>query len=85
MNSIHVIYGILQECNNHALTEEVSSFLSTSIYKIFRLLYSANPKTPGTLCRTLQRHFGLANASMELSEQMRLVSSWRSCRGFGAA
>ena len=46
MNSIHVIYGILQECNNHALTEEVSSFLSTSIYKIFRLLYSANPKNP---------------------------------------
>ena len=28
MNSIHVIYGILQEYNNHALTEEVSSFLS---------------------------------------------------------
>ena len=69
MNSIHVIYGILQECNNHALTEEVSSFLSTSIYKIFRLLYSANPKNPqGLFAAPYKRHFGLANASMELSE-----------------
>ena len=69
MNSIHVIYGILQECNNHALTEEVSSFLSTSIYKIFRLLYSANPKIPrDSLPHLTKRHFGLANASMELSE-----------------
>ncbi|MEI3551650.1 MAG: helix-turn-helix domain-containing protein [Acutalibacteraceae bacterium] len=87
MNSIHVIYGILQECNNHALTEEVSSFLSTSIYKIFRLLYSANPKNPsGTLCRTLQKTFwscqcfyGTIRSKCGLSHQR------RSCRGFGAA
>lgn len=69
MNSLNVIYGILQECNNHALTQEVSSFLSTGIYKAFRLLYSANPKNPqGLFAAPLKRHYGLANAAMEISE-----------------
>ena len=44
MNSIHVIYGILQECNNHALTEEVSSFLST--YKFLKLTAPSHKPSP---------------------------------------
>ncbi len=69
INSLNVIYGILNECGNHALTQEISSFLSTSIYKAFRLLYSANPKNPqGLFAAPLKRYCGLANATMEVAE-----------------
>ena len=84
MNSIHVIYGILQECNNHALTEEVSSFLSTSIYKIFRLLYSANPKNPQGLFATRKRHFGLAVLLWNYPNKCG-ISSTEAVEGFAAA
>ncbi len=69
LNSVHIIYGILQECGNDALTKEISTFLSTCIYKVFRLLYSANPKNPqGLFSAPLKRYCGLANASMEISQ-----------------
>jgi transcriptional regulator with XRE-family HTH domain len=45
-NSLNIIYGILQKCGNKALTTEISAYLNLSIYKSFRLLYSANPKNP---------------------------------------
>ena len=32
-NSLNVIYGILQKCNNKHLTTEISSFLSVAVYK----------------------------------------------------
>ena len=45
-NSLNVIFGILQKAGNKSLTTEVSAYLNLSIYKSFRLLYSANPKNP---------------------------------------
>ena len=45
-NSLNVIFDILQRTNNKGLTTEVSSYLMTSVYKMFRILYSANEKNP---------------------------------------
>jgi transcriptional regulator with XRE-family HTH domain len=45
-NSLNIIYGILQKCGNKALTTEISAYLNISVYKSFRLLYSANQKNP---------------------------------------
>jgi len=45
-NSLNIIYSILQTCGNKALTTEISAYLNISIYKSFRLLYSANQKNP---------------------------------------
>ncbi len=45
-NSLNIIYSILQKCGNKALTTEISSYLNISVYKSFRLLYSANSKNP---------------------------------------
>ena len=45
-NSLNIIYGWLQKYNCRALTAEISAYLSLAVYRVFRLLYSANPKNP---------------------------------------
>lgn len=49
LNSIHIIFDILQKCNNKAVTNEVSAYLTLSVYSCFRLLYGVNPKNPQAL------------------------------------
>lgn len=49
MNSLHIVFDILQKCNNKALTTEISAYLSVSLYTMFRLLYAANPKNPSAM------------------------------------
>ncbi|HBN80842.1 MAG TPA: transcriptional regulator, partial [Ruminococcaceae bacterium] len=45
-NSLNIVYSLLQQYANKALTEEISAYLAVSVYKMFRILYSANPKNP---------------------------------------
>ena len=45
-NSLNIVFGILQKCGSKALTTESSAYLSLAVYKVFRLLYSANSKNP---------------------------------------
>ena len=68
VNSLNVIYGILQKCNNKHLTTEISSFLSVAVYKAFRLLYSANGKNPQGLFSVPQRlSDGRSNAAQDVA------------------
>ena len=46
VNSLQVIFDLLQKCNNKALTAEVSNSLVQVTYVLFRRLYSANPRNP---------------------------------------
>ena len=46
VNSLQVIFDLLQKCNNKALTVEVSNALIQTIYLLFRQIYAANPKNP---------------------------------------
>lgn len=45
-NSLSIIYDILEKAGNKPLNTEVSIYLMTSVYEIFRILYSANSKNP---------------------------------------
>ena len=45
-NSIHIVFGILKKINSKSLTRQVTVYLSCAVYNAFRLLYSANPKSP---------------------------------------
>ncbi len=68
-NSLNIIYTILQDCNHKGLTVELSSYLSASVYKTFRILYSANPKNPqGMFAASPKLYQGMANALQALSE-----------------
>lgn len=67
-NSLNVLYGILQKCGNKALTMQVSSYLNLSVYRVFRLLYSANAKNPqGLFSAPLRLSGGHSAAAQEIA------------------
>ena len=49
INSINVIFDLLQRCNHKGLTNETSAYLTLAVYSVFRQLYTANPKSPAAL------------------------------------
>ncbi len=49
INSLQVIFDLLQKCNNKALTTEVSNSLIQMTYVLFRQIYAANPQNPQAL------------------------------------
>lgn len=68
-NSLNVIFSLLQECNNKPLTTELSAYLSTSVYKAFRILYSANSKNPqGMFAVSPKLYDGFADALQSITE-----------------
>lgn len=76
MNSISVIFNILAQAGNKNLTSEVSSYLMVSVYKMFRLLYNANPQNPQdffAINMELQR--GLSSALMLVNETNAEISA----------
>ena len=69
INSINIVFGILKKINSEGVTRHVCAYLSTALYKMFRLLYSArgkNPQEAFSLNRGLYAY--QANAHMLLSE-----------------
>lgn len=48
-NSLTVIYDMLIKANNKSLTANVSNYLMLALYKVFRSIYSANPKNHQTM------------------------------------
>lgn len=70
VNSISIIFDLLQKCNNKGLISEVSSYLMICIYNVFRILYSANARNPQGLFKIPSGSYeALSNASICLSEQ----------------
>ncbi len=68
-NSLNIVYDMLQKSSSRELTIEVSSYLMTAVYKMFRELYSANPKNPDGLFSTDSPVYeALSSAAMEIGE-----------------
>ncbi|HEX2939127.1 MAG TPA: helix-turn-helix transcriptional regulator [Ruminiclostridium sp.] len=68
-NSLNIVFSMLQDANSRELTTEVSDYLMTAVYKMFRELYSAYPKNPEGLFAAGKPVFSaLSSASMEISE-----------------
>lgn len=45
-NSLNIIFDLLQKIGNKGLVSEISLYLMTSVYKVFRIIYSCNKKNP---------------------------------------
>lgn len=68
-NSISVLYDLLLKVSNKELITEVSNYLMTAFYKVFRRVYAANPKNQSDMFSTpVQLYDGYADASMKKSE-----------------
>jgi len=49
LNSVHILFDLLQKCNHKQLTAEASAFLNMAVYTLFRQLYQANSKNSKAL------------------------------------
>lgn len=48
-NSLNILFDLLARAGNKALTGEVSSFLMLAVYRMFRVVYSANAKNQDSM------------------------------------
>ena len=68
-NSLNIVYDLLQKAGSRELTTEVSNFLMTAVYKMYRELYAANPKNPDGLFSTdAPVYQALSTAAMTIGE-----------------
>ena len=49
INSLNIVFDLLQKCDNRAVSTEASAMLMLSVYSVFRHLHAANPKNQKTL------------------------------------
>lgn len=68
-NSLNILFDLLTKIGCRSLTSEISAFLTLAVYRMFRIVYSANPKNqeamfsvPGHICPQY------SNAAMQISE-----------------
>lgn len=67
-NSLNIIFSMLQKLGSKSLTAEISAYLNLCIYKVFRVIYSANSKNPQGLFSVSHRQgLGRAGAAQEIA------------------
>ncbi|MDL2215499.1 helix-turn-helix transcriptional regulator [Ruminococcaceae bacterium OttesenSCG-928-N02] len=68
-NSLNILFDKLNAHPDKILVGEISNYLMTAVYRMFRLLYGANPKNAESLFSfTKTTYPGFASASMAVSE-----------------
>jgi transcriptional regulator with XRE-family HTH domain len=68
-NSMNILYDMLQKSGSRELTTEVSDYLMTAVYKMFREVYSANTKNPeGLFAVDAPLYDALSAAAMEIGK-----------------
>lgn len=72
MGSLHIVFALLKKINNETLIKELSNFLFDGVYRVFRLIYSANPQNPQGLF-SLDK--GLYTASVEAGSVLSMAKS----------
>ena len=69
INSLHIVFDMLQKCNNKGLTTNVSAALSLTVYALFRQIYAANPKNPAAMF-SVDRYLFQAASIGEISKSI---------------
>ncbi|MDR1467398.1 MAG: helix-turn-helix transcriptional regulator [Oscillospiraceae bacterium] len=72
INSLTIIFDILQKIKNKTLTTEVSSHLMASVYKMFRIIYSINSKNPQGLFSVPKHVYKGFSDSLESISEIRV-------------
>lgn len=68
-NSLNIIFDLLQKLDNTDLTNQVSLYQMVAVYKIFRILYSANGDNPSGFFSVSDNCFkGFSDASSSILE-----------------
>lgn len=76
INSLNVVFDILQTINDKEMTSKASTFLNLAVYRIFRTLYSINPKNEQALFTVPAEYApAMAMAEMTVSEAVILAKA----------
>ena len=68
-NSLNVLYAKVGQCHNKILVTEISAYLMMAVYKMFRMLYAAEPHNAQSMFRVdEQRWTGYSEAVMHMAE-----------------
>lgn len=68
-NSLNILFDKLNACPNKALVTEISAYLMLAVYKMFRSIYSAEPKNADSLFRVKHLLYkGYADAAMQMAQ-----------------
>lgn len=68
-NSLNIIFDLLQKVNSTDLTNQVSLYQMVSVYKMFRILYEANPENASSFFSVTDNYFrGFSDASLSIIE-----------------
>jgi transcriptional regulator with XRE-family HTH domain len=68
-NSLNVLYAKLGDCQSKTLVTEVSAYFMLGVYKIFRLLYSAQAHNARSMFSISQNTWeGYADSAMKIAE-----------------
>ena len=68
-NSLNVLFDLLAKAQNEQLVREVSDFLMLSVYRMFRVVYSINPKNQDAMFTIPEKlAHGYSSAVMEMCE-----------------
>ena len=76
-NSVSVLMDSVAKVNSKTLTNEISSYLSVSIYKAFRMLYNSNPQNPQSFFGDNEKEFLFmsdASINSSLSKAAKILS-----------
>jgi transcriptional regulator with XRE-family HTH domain len=67
-NSLNVLYAKVAECHNKTVVTEVSAYLMLAVYRMFRMLYTAEPHNAKSMFR-LDEHLwdGYTDAAMHMA------------------
>ena len=82
-NSLNIIFDLLQKLGNNDLTNQVSVYEMISVYKIFRILYSANSQNSSSFFSVTENTFqGFSDASLSILEsRIRSLASGKEIDG----
>lgn len=81
-NSTSLIFDIVEKSNSNALNTAVTDHMMTSVYKIFRLLYTTNPQNPQAIFsipKETYNSYALAYQSIKEAE----ITNIANCKVFG--
>lgn len=68
-NSLNILFDKLNSCPDKGLVGEISAFLMLSVYKMFRLLYTAGPRNASNMFSVKATLYpGYSSAAMDLAE-----------------
>jgi len=82
INSLHILFDILQKCENRGVSAEASAVLTLSVYSVFRHIYAANPKNLKALFSVPDNMFRAATVAEIVKSSARLTAlcAGQACR-----